>query len=139
MSNNDCSCRNNTCTTVALIISIVIGIVTAFLRITAEITVTPAFLWTVFGIAVVYLAVVLITSASVNCCDEAKPCCLKTTLLVLLGAIIATAFFAVLLLAVEFPATSIVGAIVTGLLLFAFFLTLTETACLTRCIITGKD
>ena len=99
MSTNDCGCRNS-CTTIALIISIVIGIITAFLRITATITLTPAFLWVVFGIAVVYLAIVLITTVSVNCCDEKSPCCLKNILSVLLGAIIATIVFATVLLAI---------------------------------------
>ena len=138
MSTNDCTCRG-TCTTVALIISIVVGIIAAFLRITAAITVTPAFLWVVFGIAVVYLGVLLITMASVSCCENKSTCCIKTILTVLLGAIIATIFFAIVLLAVEFPATSVLGAIITGLLLLSFFLTLTETACLVRCIITGKE
>ena len=138
MSTCDCSCRN-TCTTVAVIVSAVVGIIAAFLRITAAITVTPAFLWTVFGIAVVYLAVILAASATVNCCDNKRPCCFGTTLNVLLGAIIATVLFAVVLLGVEFAATSIIGAVLTGLLLLSFFLTLTETACLIRCILTSKD
>lgn len=138
MSNNNCNCRG-TCTTVALIVSLVVGIVAAFLRITAAITVTPAFLWVVFGIAVVYLAVLLITVASASCCENKAPCCIKDILSVLLGAIIATIFFAVLLLAVEFVATSIIGAVITGLLLLSFFLALTETACLVRCIATGRE
>ena len=138
MSTSDCSCRNS-CTTVALIISLVVGIITAFLRITAAITVTPAFLWTVFGIAVVYLSTILLTATSLRCCGGNAPCCIRTIIAVLLAAIIATVLLAVLLLAVEFPATSILGAVLTGLLLFAFFLTLTETACLTRCIITNRD
>ena len=138
MSNNDCACRSN-CTTVALIVSIAVGIIAAFLRITATITVTPAFLWVVFGIAVVYLAVLLITVASASCCENKSPCCIKNILSVLLGAIIATILFAIVLLAVEFVATSIVGAIITGLLLLSFFLVLTETACLVRCIVTGRE
>ena len=76
MSNNDCSCKS-TCTTVALIVSIAVGIIAAFLRITAAITVTPAFLWVVFGIAVVYLAVVLLTTVSINCCNNCLPCSLN--------------------------------------------------------------
>jgi hypothetical protein len=60
-------------------------------------------------------------------------------LTVLLGAIIATILFAVVLLGIEFVATSIIGAVLTGLLLLSFFLTLTETACLVRCIITSKN
>lgn len=138
MSTSDCSCRN-TCTTAALIISIVIGIITAFLRITAAITVTPAFLWTIFGIAVVYLDVMLLAATFLRCCAGNMLCCLRTTMSVLLGAIIATILLSVILLAVEFAATSILGAVITGLLLFSFFLTLTETACLTRCILINRD
>ena len=138
MSTSDCSCRNS-CTTIAVIISIAVGIIAAFLRITAAITVTPAFLWTLFGIAVVYLAVLLLTASFAKCCDAHRPCCLSRAVTVVLGAIIATIFFAVVLLAIEFVATSIVGAVFTGLLLLSFFLTITETACLVRCLITNID
>lgn len=138
MSTSNCSCTG-TCTTLAVIISAVVGIVAAFLRITAAITVTPAFLWTLFGIAVVYLAIILATSASVNCCDNKFPCCASRILTVLLWAIIATVLLSIVLLAVEFAATSLLGAVITGLLLLSFFLTLTETVCLIRCIFTGKE
>ena len=138
MSTNDCTCRNN-CTTIALIVSIAVGIITAFLRITVAITITPAFLWVVFGIAVVYLAILLVTVASVNCCENKSPCCIRSIISVLLGAIIATILFAVVLLAIEFPATSVLGAVLAGLLLLSFFLVLTETACLVRCIVTGRE
>ena len=57
-----CNCKLN-CVGLAVIASIIIGIVTAMLRITAVITVTPAFLWVLFGIAVVYLAIVLLASS----------------------------------------------------------------------------
>lgn len=137
MSNSDCSCRN-VCTTVAVIISLIIGIITAFLRITATITITPAFSWTLFGVAVVYLAVVLVTSSFVKCCDLKAPCCLSNTLPVLLGSIIATVLLSVVFLAIEFVATSIVGAILAGLLLFSFFLMLSQTACLTRCLFASR-
>jgi hypothetical protein len=33
----------------------------------------------------------------------------------------------------------LLGAVITGLLLLSFFLTLTETTCLIRCIFTGKE
>ena len=55
MYNCSCSCRNS-CGALAIIASIIIGVVATVLRITAVITVTPAFLWTTFGIAVGYLA-----------------------------------------------------------------------------------
>ncbi len=137
MSTSDCSCKGS-CTGVALIVSIAIGIITAFLRITAAITVTPAFLWVLFGIAVVYLGVLLLASVSVRCCDN-FPCCIRTILTVLLISILATVLFSVILLAIDFVATSIVGAIITGLLLLFFSLTLTETACLVRCLVTGNS
>ena len=137
MSISDCPCRN-LCTTVSVIISLVIGIVTAFLRITATITVTPAFLWVLLGIAVVYLAVLLLSSSFAKCCECKAPCCLSSTLPILLGSILATALLAVVLLGIEFAATSIVGAILTGLLLFSFFLMLSETACLIRCYFVSR-
>lgn len=137
MSTSDCSCKGS-CTTVALIASITVGIIAAFLRITAAITVTPAFLWVLFGIAVVYLGLLLIASVSIMCCNN-FPCCIKSILTVLLISILATVLFSVILLAIEFVATSIIGAVITGLLLLFFSLTLTETACLIRCLVTGNS
>ncbi len=126
-----CNCRNN-CTSIAVVVSIIIGIITAFLRITGVITVTPAFLWVVFGIAVVYLAVVLATTAVIE--RECTNDCVCPTLSVLLIGILGTILLSVVLLAISFVATSIVGAIVTGLLLLFFSLTVGATACLARCL-----
>ena len=137
MSTCDCSCKN-ICTTASVVISLIVGIITAFLRITAAITVTPAFLWVLLGVAVVYLAVLLLSSSFVKCCDIKTPCCLSSTLPILLGSILATALLSVVFLGIEFAATSIVGAILAGLLLFSFFLMLSETACLIRCFIVSR-
>ena len=126
-----CNCRNN-CTSIAIVASIIIGIITAFLRITGVITVTPAFLWVVFGIAVVYLAVVLATTAIAEREDTGK--CVCPTLSVLLIGILGTVLLSVVLLAIPFVTTSIVGAIVTGLLLLFFSLTIGATACLAKCL-----
>lgn len=126
----NCNCQNG-CTVLAVIASSVIGIITAFLTITAAITVTPVFLWVLFGIAVVYLAIALITSYTVRC--SAIRSCVCTILPVLLTGILGTVLAAVILLAFSFVATSIIGAIITGALLFFFSLTLTTTACLTSC------
>lgn len=133
MSNFSCSCRcNNGCTVLAVIASLIIGIITAFLTITAAITVTPAFLWVTLGIAVVYLAVVLITSALVRGYDVRR--CICDVLPALLLGILGTALVSVILLAITFAATSVVGAIITGALLFFLSLTISETACLTLCV-----
>ncbi|MEE1224963.1 MAG: hypothetical protein UH081_06880 [Clostridia bacterium] len=61
MTNFFCGCRNS-CVALAVFASLIVGIITAVLRFTAVITLTPAFLWVLFGIAVVYLTILLITS-----------------------------------------------------------------------------
>ena len=119
-----CNCENRfSCVTLSLIASLVIGIVTAFLQITAVITLTPAFLWVTLGIAVVYLAANLF-GARGGCCSA---------LYAVLAGILGTVLFSVVLLGVTFAATSVIGAIFAGLLLFFFSLTITATACLVRC------
>lgn len=132
MSVLNSDCRNNS-TGIAIVSSIIIGIIAAFLRITAVITLTPAFLWVVFGIVVVYLAVALATASLVRQRCSCDGIC--TTLSVFLTGILGTILFALILLAIEFVATSVIGAIVTGLLVFFFFLTVTTAASLVRCII----
>lgn len=125
-----CNC-NNSCVGLSLIASIVIGVVTAFLTITAVITVTPAFLWVLLGIAVVYLAVSLIAAVFLRGCGI-RSCVCKILPAVLTG-ILGTILGSVILLAITFAATSIVGAIITGALLFFFSLLITATACLVKC------
>ena len=85
---------NRECVGWGVIASVIIGVITALLRITGIIATTPAFLWVVFGVAVGYLAV---------------------------------------LLAIPFAATSIVGAVLVGLLLLFFSLIFTASACLVKC------
>lgn len=131
-----CDCRSN-CVGLSVISSIIIGIVVAFLRLTAVITVTPAFLWVVFGIAVVYLAVALLASALVQ--RERAPVCLCGVLPVLLAGILGTILLSVVLLAIEFAATSVIGAILTGGLLLFFSLAITATACLVKCFAHCRD
>lgn len=131
-----CNCKLN-CVGLAVIASVIIGIVTAMLRITAVITVTPAFLWVLFGIAVVYLAILLI-AASDNRSGGCRSCICVSLAPVIVG-ILGTVLASVILLAIEFVATSIIGAIITGALLFFFSLILTATACLVKCIAGCSD
>ena len=126
-------CENKRdCTGIAIVASLIIGIIAAFLQITAVITVTPAFLWVALGIAVVYLAVTLIAASL----TQGTACCksLCSTLSALLAGVLGTALFAVILLAVTFAATSVIGAIIVGLLLFFLSLLLTSTTCLIKCL-----
>ena len=125
-----CNC-NNTCVGLSVIASIIIGVITAFLTITAAITVTPAFLWVLLGIAVVYLAVSLIAAVFLRG-STIRNCVCRILPAVLIG-ILGTILGSVILLAITFAATSIVGAIITGGLLFFFSLFITATACLVKC------
>ncbi|MBO5020830.1 MAG: hypothetical protein J6D52_09220 [Clostridia bacterium] len=127
-----CCDRRCECISLAVIVSLLIGVVTAFLTFAAVVALTPAFLWVVLGIAVVYLALTLVTAPFIQCADRRCICSALNTLLV---AVLGTIFLAILLLAVTFAATSIIGAILTGLLLFFLFLVLTATACLVKCIV----
>lgn len=126
MSLCNCECRFG-CVTLGFIASLIIGIITAFLQITAVITVTPAFLWVTLGVAVVYLAANLFSSSECN----VRGCCVALS--AVLAGILGTALLSVILLAIPFAATSVIGAIFTGLLLFFFSLILTSTACLIKC------
>lgn len=127
----NCSCRRD-CTLVALIASLILGVVAAFLQITAVITVTPAFLWVALGVAVVYLGVLLVTTAL----TRRTPCksCVRDTLGTVLAGILGTILSAVILLAVGITATSVVSAILVGLLVAFLTLTFTGSACLVLCL-----
>ena len=131
MTNLNCGCKTQ-CTGLAIAASVIIGIITAFLQITAVITITPAFLWVTLGVAIVYLAVVLISSA--NTSENDTPSCKCPALNTLLTAIIGTVVTSIILLGITFAATSIIGAIIVGLLLLFFSLIITATACLIKCI-----
>lgn len=124
-----CNCKCS-CSIVSAIASLIIGIIAAFLQITGAITVTAAFLWVTAGIAVGYLGILLLTASMQHQCTRCSCTCisLNTLLLGILGSI----FFAVLLLAVGITATSILSAVLVGLLLLFFSLLISSTACLIR-------
>lgn len=126
MQNCNCSCRCN-CTAVAVVAAIVLGIVAAFLQITGVITITTAFLWVVLGIAVVYLGALVLAAR-----DDSRQSCLCDSLNALLVGILGTILFSVILLAVGVVATSVVSAILVGLLVAFFFLIVLATACYVR-------
>ena len=128
MGSCNCRCRRD-CTLIAAIISAIIGVVAAFLFISGTITVTPAFLWAVAGVAVVYLGILVATAAR----GESRQCLCPALNAVLLG-ILGTVLFSLVLLAVGIVATSTLSAVLIGLLLAFFTLTLTASGCLVRCL-----
>jgi len=117
------------CTYAAVVASIAVGVITAFLTIMGVIALTPAFLWVTLGVAAVYLAVVLLATAISQ--RHTDHCSALTALLL---GILGTVLFSIILLAVSFAATSVIGAIFAGVLLFFLSLTFTATACYVRCL-----
>ena len=128
-----CNCRPRCgCTLAVIVAALIIGVIAAFLQITAVITVTAAFLWVALGIAVVYLAVLTVATALQRRADRCECGC--DTLNTVLAGILATALLAGVLLAVGITATSVVSAILVGLLVAALALTIGGTACYVRCL-----
>lgn len=121
------------CTGFALVASLIIGIIAAFLQITAVFTLTPIFSIVAFGIVVVYLLAVLLAIAAIHKNQSCNLCC--TPLSALLVGIAGTIFVAVILLLIGFPATSVIGAIFVGALFFFFALTISSTLCFVRCLL----
>ena len=130
MTTLGCGCRPD-CTGLAVVASVIIGIIAAFLQFTAVITLTPAFLWVVFGIAIVYLAITL--WASLGTRGPSVRACICQTLPVLLFGILGTVLFSLILLAVTIVAGSTIFAILSGALLAFFTLLVTTAACLASC------
>ncbi len=126
MSLIQCECKAS-CAGLGAIVSLILGVIAAFLRITAVITVTPAFLWVLFGIAVGFLAIGLLTCG--GCADSCGSC--RSLGAFLIGAL-GTILLSVVLLGVPFAATSVLGAVLVGALIFFFFLTVFSAACLIR-------
>ncbi len=125
-----CRCFRPGCTFVAVVVSLIIGVITAFLRITGTITFSTLFLWVLFGVAVVLLAATLISGTRFRegCCEG-----LCGIITALLSGVVGTILLAIVFLNLEFAIASVIGAILTGALLFFFFLAVTSAACLVRC------
>ena len=126
MDRQNCNNRNE-CLIIAIASSVVIGIVSAVLTITGIITVTPAFLWVVFAIAVIYLLTAYIIS-SLRRYDT--PRCSKSIISAFIGGIMGAILISVILLGITFPATSALGAVLVGLLLLSLSLIITTISCL---------
>lgn len=130
MSMRNCNCRGD-CVVAALILSVIVGVFTAFLQILGVITVGTAFLWAALGIAVVYLAALVAAAALRRRTD--RPACTCRILNLLLAGVLGTVLLSLILLAVGIVATSVLSAIGVGILLFFLWLILTASACYVRC------
>lgn len=130
-----CNNKRN-CALIALIVSAIVGVLTAFLHITGVVTATPLFVGVLGGIAIVYLAVLVIAAALARRAETTGGP--TATINLLLAGILGTILFAVVLLAVGITATGVLTALLVGALLFFFTLMLTATACYVR-FLTGVE
>lgn len=128
---NCCQCKFN-CTSLAVIVSVIIGVIAAFLTLTGNLAVGTPLLWVFFGIAVGLLAVILATTRVFR--NEERENCFCPALTAVLSGILGTVLFSLVLLLVDVAIASVIGAILVGLLFLAFALTLTTTACLIKCL-----
>lgn len=131
MSMFGCNCNFKcNCTAFAVLAGVVIGIIGAFLQITGVITLTPVYLAVALGIAVVYLAV-LLGAAAVS--GRPSGCrCVCSALNGVLAGLLGTILLSVVLLLVGIVATSVVSAILVGLLLLFFTVAVVSSACFVR-------
>lgn len=130
MSICGCNCRNR-CVLLAIGVSILAGILGAFLQITGTFTVTPVYLIVAFGIAVAALGVLVVSMALLRRCVGD---CLCAGLNAVLAGIVGTVLFSVIGLLVGIVATGAASAVLVGLVAGFFALTVTSGACLVRCL-----
>lgn len=137
--NNTCGCCRYrfSCTVVSVILSVIVGVIAAFLQITGVFTLTPVALVVVAAVAAVYLGALVLTALVGGRRDRGNDCC--GSLNVLLAGLLGTIFLAALLLAVGITATSVISAILVGLLIGDVSLTLLVSACLVRCLTACGD
>ena len=133
MRQTNCNYRVE-CAFLAIAASIVVGIVAAIAQFTAIITLSTVFYIVAFGIAVLFLGVLLALSpvlyrvACQSCCNSN----VKLTTIGILGTIVTS----IILIAVGFAATSVLGAIFVGLLAAFFTLIVTSIICAINCAAT---
>lgn len=130
MRQTNCNTRVD-CAFLAIAAAIIVGIVSAIAQFTAIVTFTTVFYIVAFGVAVLFLTVLLALVPvlyKVTC----QSCCgsnVKLATIGILGAIAAS----IVLLAVGFAATSSIGAVFVGLLAAFFTLTVTSIVCTINC------
>ncbi len=132
MSDYGCSCGCRwSCAAVAVVISVILGVVAAFLLFAGIIAVTPVLQGVAFAVAVGYLAALLVATALLRRRETER--CLCGSIRTVLAGILGTVLFSAVLLLTG-VAGGIVGSILVGLLVLFFALLLTGTACLVQCL-----
>ncbi len=130
MRQTSCDCRVE-CAFLAIAASIIAGVVAAIAQYTAIITLTTVFYIVAFGIAVLLLGVLLALTPTFykTACQSRCNANIKLTTVGIIGTIITS----VILIAVGFAATSVLGAIFVGALAAFFTLIITAVVCTINC------
>ncbi len=130
MNGTNCN-RRVECGFLAVAASVIAGVVAAITQFTAIITLTPVFYIVAFGVAVLLLAILLLLAPAL--CDTTRRTCQVANIKLLTAGILGTIFTSVILLAVGFAATSVLGAIFVGLLAAFVTLMVTSVVCTVNC------
>ena len=128
---NICGCKPKCdCAFIAVIASVIAGIITAFLNFSATIAVPQYVLWIFFGVALGFLAISILASALRNCCET--NICLCTSLTTLSVGVAGTVIASLILLLADIATAGIIGSLITGLLFASFALTITSAICIAK-------
>lgn len=127
---NICGCRTKCdCTIISVIASVIVGIVTAFLSFSGALAVPSFVYWIFFGIALVLLAVTLVTAPFIS--RRKEDFCLCASLNTFLAGVFGTLLFSLILLLIDLTA-GLLFSLLTGLLFGFFTLTVTAVACIVK-------
>lgn len=124
-----CNCKCS-CALLSGVVSLILGVIAAFLQITGTIAIGSMILMAAAIVALVYLGILLMVSAIEQQCQRCSCTCAAVN--ALLAGALGTILFAVVLLVADIAAASVIGSILTGLLAASFALLVTSSACVIR-------
>ncbi len=131
MRQSNCNTRVD-CSFLSIAAAIIVGVVAAIVQFTAIVTFTTVFYIVAFGVAVLFLAILLALVPVLYraLCQSSCGFNIKLVTAGILGSIATS----IILLAVGFAATSGLGAVFVGLLAAFFTLMVTSIACTINCV-----
>ena len=128
---NICGCKTKCdCTILAVIASVIAGIVTTFLTFSGTIVIPQFVLWIFFGIVLGFLGLSLITAPFIG--KREANTCLCTSLTSFFVGIFGTVLLSLALVLIDIAAGGILASILTGLLFGLFTLAITSAACIVK-------
>ncbi|MBR5234073.1 MAG: hypothetical protein IKW03_07665 [Clostridia bacterium] len=128
---NICGCKTKCdCTIIAVIVSIIAGIVATFLNFSGTIAIPQFVLWIFFGVALGLLGLSLVAAPFIG--KRESGTCLCTSLIAFFVGIFGTVLFSLVLVLIDIAAGGILASILTGLLIGLFALAITSAACIVK-------